>query len=103
MTDTDGTLRGGDTSKHLLCGDGHANIPESLRVLREGGFRGWMDMDGWRIPDPYDACGKVTPAGQLWCLLDLLRRPRIAADEERQPFGDAVGVRLEDNPCVHGL
>jgi sugar phosphate isomerase/epimerase len=59
LTDTDGTLRDGGTSKHLPCGDGHANIPESLRVLREGGFRGWMDMDGWEIPDPYDACVKA--------------------------------------------
>jgi len=59
LTDTDGTLRDGGTSKHLPCGDGHANIPESLRVLREGGFRGWIDMDGWEIPDPYDACVKA--------------------------------------------
>jgi len=59
LTDTDGTLRDGGTSKHLPCGDGHAHIAESLRVLREGGFRGWMDMDGWEIPDPYDACAKA--------------------------------------------
>ncbi|MCX6898797.1 MAG: sugar phosphate isomerase/epimerase [Verrucomicrobia bacterium] len=59
LTDTDGTLRDGGTSKHLPCGDGHAHIAESLRVLREGGFRGWMDMDGWEIPDPYDACVKA--------------------------------------------
>ena len=59
LTDTDGTLRDKGTSKHLPCGDGHANIPESLRVLREGGFRGWIDMDGWEIPDPYDACVKA--------------------------------------------
>lgn len=58
LTDTDGTLRDGGTSKHLACGDGHANIPESLRVLREGGFRGWVMIDAWEIPDPYDACRK---------------------------------------------
>lgn len=58
LTDTDGKLRDGGTSKHLACGDGHANLPESLRVLREGGFRGWIMIDAWEIPDPYDACRK---------------------------------------------
>ncbi len=59
LTDTDGTLRDGGTSKHLPCGDGHANLPESLRLLREGGFRGWIMVDAWEIPDPYDACTKA--------------------------------------------
>lgn len=58
LTDTDGTLRDGGTSKHLACGDGHANIPESLRMLRAGGFRGWLMIDEWEVPDPYDACRK---------------------------------------------
>lgn len=58
LTDTDGTLRDGGTSKHLACGDGHARIADSLRVLREGGFRGWLMIDSWEIPDPYDACRK---------------------------------------------
>ncbi len=58
LTDTDGTLRDGGTSKHLPCGDGHANIAQSLRILRDGGFRGWVDIDAWEIPDPYDACTK---------------------------------------------
>lgn len=62
LTDTDGTLRDGGTSKHLPVGDGHANIPESLRVLREGGFRGWIMVDAWEIPDPYDACVKAKRA-----------------------------------------
>lgn len=59
LTDTDGTLRDGGTSKHLACGDGHANLPESLRILRDGGFRGWIMVDAWEIPDPYDACTKA--------------------------------------------
>ena len=46
LTDTDGTLRDNGTSKHLPVGDGHANTAESLRVLREGGFDGWIMMDG---------------------------------------------------------
>jgi sugar phosphate isomerase/epimerase len=58
LTDTDGTLRDGGTSTHLACGDGHANIPESLRELRAGGFSGWIMIDAWEIPDPYDACRK---------------------------------------------
>ncbi len=58
LTDTDGTLRDGGTSRHLACGDGHANIPESLRVLRGGGFNGWIMIDAWEVPDPYDACAK---------------------------------------------
>ncbi len=58
LTDTDGTLRDGGTSKHLACGDGHARIADSLAVLRDGGFRGWAMIDAWEIPDPYDACRK---------------------------------------------
>lgn len=58
LTDTDGTLRDGGTSTHLACGDGHANLPVSLRMLRNGGFRGWIMIDAWEIPDPYDACRK---------------------------------------------
>ncbi len=62
LTDTDGTLRDGGTSKHLPVGDGHANIAESLRILREGGYRGWIMVDGWEIPDPYDAAAKAKRA-----------------------------------------
>jgi sugar phosphate isomerase/epimerase len=58
FTDGDGTLRDGGTSKHLGCGDGHIDIPASLRVLHEGGFRGWIMIDEWEVPDPYDACVK---------------------------------------------
>lgn len=56
LTDTDGTLRDGGTSKHLPCGRGHVDIDLSLRILRDGGFRGWIMIDEWEIPDPYDAC-----------------------------------------------
>lgn len=58
LTDGDGTLRDGGTSKHLACGDGHDHVPESLRVLRDGGFAGWIMIDSWEVPDPYDACRK---------------------------------------------
>lgn len=62
LTDADGTLRDGGTSKHLAVGDGHANIPESLRVLREGGFRRWIMVDAREIPDPDHACTKAKRA-----------------------------------------
>ncbi len=67
LTDTDGTLRDGGTSKHLACGEGHANIPESLKTLREGGFKGWVMIDSWEVPDPYDACAKgMTAIKEAW-------------------------------------
>jgi sugar phosphate isomerase/epimerase len=57
LTDCDGTIYRG-TSRHLPCGDGHVDIDAALRVLREGGFEGWIMIDPWKIPDPYDACVK---------------------------------------------
>ena len=59
FTDTDGTLRDGGTSKHLAAGDGHAQLEVSLRMLKIGGFQGWIMCDAWEIPDPYDACRKA--------------------------------------------
>jgi len=58
FTDTDGTRRDNGTSKHLPCGDGHIDVQASLATLWQGGFRGWMNIDAWEIPDPYDACRK---------------------------------------------
>jgi sugar phosphate isomerase/epimerase len=54
--DTDGTLRDGGTSKHLACGDGHTDCAKGLKYLKDGGFRGWIMVDAWEVPDPYDAC-----------------------------------------------
>jgi sugar phosphate isomerase/epimerase len=62
FTDTDGTLRDGGTSKHLGAGDGHIDVEGSLKVLKDGGFRGWVMVDAWEIPDPYDACEKAMKA-----------------------------------------
>lgn len=56
--DTDSTLREGGTSKHLGCGDGRIDCAASLRILKDGGFRGWIMVDEWEVPDPYDACIK---------------------------------------------
>jgi sugar phosphate isomerase/epimerase len=54
--DTDSTLRDGGTSKHLACGDGRIDCAKSLQILKDGGFRGWIMVDEWEVPDPYDAC-----------------------------------------------
>jgi sugar phosphate isomerase/epimerase len=54
--DTDGKLREGGTSTHLACGDGHTDCARGLQVLRDGGFRGWIMVDEWEVPDPYVAC-----------------------------------------------
>ncbi len=62
FTDTDGTLRDGGTSKHLACGDGHIDVDASLQTLYKGGFQGWIMIDAWEIPDPYDACLKAKRA-----------------------------------------
>lgn len=62
FTDTDGTRRDGGTSKHLPCGDGHIDVTASFETLWKGGFRGWMNIDTWEIPDPYDGCLKAKQA-----------------------------------------
>jgi sugar phosphate isomerase/epimerase len=55
LTDCDGTLRDGGTSKHLPCGEGHIDIDATLAILRAGGFAGWIMIDAWETPDPYKA------------------------------------------------
>lgn len=53
--DTDGTVRDGGTSTHLACGDGKTDCAKALRMFKQGGFRGWIMIDEWEVPDPYDA------------------------------------------------
>jgi sugar phosphate isomerase/epimerase len=60
--DTDSTLRDGGTSKHLGCGDGRVDCGKSLRILKDGGFSGWLMVDAWEVPDPHDACVKCKRA-----------------------------------------
>ena len=65
--DADGTCRDGGTSTHLGCGDGRTDCAKGLRILKEGGFRGWLMVDAWEVPDPYDACLKCKRAfDQAW-------------------------------------
>ena len=60
-------LRDGGTSKHLACGDGYVDCAKSLKLLKDGGFRGWIMVDEWEVPDPYDACIKCKRAiDQAW-------------------------------------
>jgi len=58
FTDTDGTILDGGTSKHLAAGDGHIDVAASFKTLKDGGFNGWIMIDTWQIPDPYDASTK---------------------------------------------
>lgn len=56
--DGDSTLRPfpngrGGTSKHLPCGQGVYDTPKLCSILREGGFRGWFQMDSWGTEDAY--------------------------------------------------
>jgi sugar phosphate isomerase/epimerase len=60
--DTDSTLRDGGTSTHLGCGDGKTDCAKALKILKAGGFRGWIMVDEWEVPDPYDACVKCKRA-----------------------------------------
>ncbi|MCX6924584.1 MAG: hypothetical protein NT154_15420 [Verrucomicrobia bacterium] len=60
--DTDSTLRDGGTSEHLGCGDGRVDCAKSLRILKEGGFRGWLMVDEREVPDHNDACIKCKSA-----------------------------------------
>jgi sugar phosphate isomerase/epimerase len=70
FTDTDGTLYHG-TSKHLPAGDGHIDVRKSLETLWNGGYEGWIMIDAWMTPDPYDAC----------------RKGRLAIEAARRGFG----------------
>ena len=36
-----------------------------LKILKDGGFRGWIMVDEWEVPDPYDACIKCKSAIDL--------------------------------------
>ena len=65
LTDCDGTLRDGGTSKHLPCGQGHIDIADAFATLREGGFEGWIMIDAWETPDPYEANTKGKEAIEL--------------------------------------
>lgn len=64
FTDSDGTREdeGRGTSRHLACGDGHIDVDASLRTLRDGGYRGWIMVDEYGVPDPLDACLKCKRA-----------------------------------------
>ncbi|MCG3196108.1 MAG: hypothetical protein GHCLOJNM_00579 [bacterium] len=66
LTDTDGALRDGGTSKHLPCGEGHVDLPASFETLWSGGFSGWIMVDSWETPDPYKACRKGKQAVEMF-------------------------------------
>ncbi len=56
--DGDSTMRPfpngrGGTSRHLACGEGIYDIPKLCRILHEGGFEGWFQIDSWATEDAY--------------------------------------------------
>lgn len=60
LTDGDGTLMkrpdgSTGTSKHLAAGEGKYDIAGLLKLLYQGGFRGWIQMDTWETADPFHA------------------------------------------------
>jgi sugar phosphate isomerase/epimerase len=73
IIDTDGTLYHG-TSKHLPAGDGHMDVQKSLETLWNGGYEGWIMIDAWMTPDPYEAC----------------RKGRLAIEAARREFSKAT-------------
>lgn len=58
LTDTDGTQRPGGSTKHLACGDGYIDLTASYQTLLDGGFKGWVMVDAWAVPDVYYAFDK---------------------------------------------
>jgi sugar phosphate isomerase/epimerase len=58
--DGDGTLRPtpqgqAGTSRHLACGTGVYDIEGMLKILHQGGFQGWFQMDTWATEDAFVA------------------------------------------------
>ncbi len=56
--DGDSTLRPfpdgrAGTSRHLPCGQGVYDIPKLCKILYDGGFEGWFQMDSWGTEDAY--------------------------------------------------
>ncbi len=56
--DGDSTLRPfpdgrAGTSRHLPCGQGKYDIPKLCKILYDGGFEGWFQIDSWATEDAY--------------------------------------------------
>jgi len=62
LADNDGTRwtssNFGMSSKHLMIGEGNLNIKEMLEDLQDKGYEGWIQIDVWQNPDPFQ-CSKV--------------------------------------------
>lgn len=57
--DGDSTLRPfpdgrAGTSRHLPCGQGIYDIPKLCKILLDGGFEGWFQIDSWATEDAYE-------------------------------------------------
>ncbi len=41
------------SSKHLVIGEGNINFKEILKDLKEDDYDGWIEIDVWQNPDPF--------------------------------------------------
>ena len=60
-----GKGRGGERNAdqvHLSRASFHVVREPSQKSRPVGGFRGWIMVDEWEVPDPYDACIKCKRA-----------------------------------------
>jgi sugar phosphate isomerase/epimerase len=59
VADNDGTRsRYMGTSKHLTIGEGNLDIEGMLKILREGGYNKWLEIDVWEHPKPFECAQK---------------------------------------------
>ena len=62
LADNNGTRwtssKEGMSSKHLMIGEGNLNIKEILEELRNMDYDGWIQIDVWQNPDPFQ-CSEV--------------------------------------------
>jgi len=61
LADNDGTRwtsKEGMSSKHLMIGEGNLNIREMLEDLQDKSYDGWIQIDVWQNPDPFQ-CSEV--------------------------------------------
>lgn len=62
LADNDGTRwtssKEGMSSKHLMIGEGDLNIKEILEGLRDTDYDGWIQIDVWQNPNPFQ-CSEV--------------------------------------------
>ena len=46
------------SSRHLAIGDGNMDVAGVIKALKESGYNGWLDIDVWEHPKPFEASAK---------------------------------------------